>query len=114
MLRKVHRKARVVVDEQAGKVRCPEEVHYAPAGDAAAAAPVQDGSTGLTAGGVTRRGRPLAQLQFAQHGVPFPADAFPVGEVVALEIGDRMPVWSGGLVAGEEGLAQPVEDFPVE
>ena len=76
-------------------------------GDAAAAAPVEERGAGGR--------RPVAQGELAEKGVPFPADAFGEGEIVAGEIGRRLPVGAGGGgVAGEEAGAEAVERGPVE
>jgi len=79
---------------------------HAPAGDTAAATPVEEHGAG-------GRGPP-AEGELAEQRVPFPADAFGVGEIVAGEVGGRLPVGTGGGVAGEEAGAQAIERGPVE
>lgn len=61
---------------------------YAAGGDAAAAAPVEYGARSGSGG-------PPAQAEFAEDMVPFPTDAFAVGEIVAGEVGGSFPVIAG-------------------
>lgn len=60
-----------------------ERGEHAPSGHATAATPVEDGA-GARA--------PVAQTEFGEDGVPFPADAGAVGEIVAREIGRALPI----------------------
>ena len=64
-----------------------ERGEHAPSGHAAAATPVEDGPG-------TRA--PVAQTEFGEDGVPFPADAGAVGEIVAREIGRALPIGARG------------------
>ena len=72
---------------------------YAPSGHAATATPVEDGA-GARA--------PVAQTEFGEDGVPFPADAGAVGEIVAGEIGRALPIGASGGGAGEKSGAQAI------
>ena len=65
-----------------------KKIDDAPGGDAAAAPPVEHRHR--------RERRPAAQAQLAQDMVPFPADAFAVGEIVIGEIGRSLPVGAVG------------------
>ena len=69
-------------------------------GDSAAAAPVDEGGAGGRA--------PLAQGEFTQQGVPFPADALGVGQVIAGQIGEGCPIGAGGGTAAEKPGAEAI------
>ena len=105
VLGEIQRERRVVVQDEPGEVCGAKELDDAPAGDATAAAPVEHSSV--------RWRRPAVQFQLTQDGVPLPTDTLAIGEVVALEVGDRVPVGTARR-AGEEIFAQPVEHLPIE
>ena len=106
VLGKVQGEGRVIVHQQPGEIGCAEELPDPPAGDAAAAAPVQQRRP-------SGRG-PLAQLQFAEDGVPFPADALAKREIIALEVRDRVPVGTARPGGGKESFPEAIEHLPVE
>ena len=95
----------VVPDGECIEILGTEELEDAAGGDAAAAAPVEDGTGG---------GFPVAKAELAKDVVPFPADALAVGEIVGREVGGGLPVGAAGGGAGEEGGAEAVEGGPIE
>ena len=101
--------AGVVPDGERIEVLGTEKGNDAACGDTTAAAPIEDG-----AGGCSRL--PIPEAEFAEDMVPFPADAFAVGEVVAGEVGGSLPIDAGGGTGGaaEKFLAEAVERRPVE
>ena len=86
-----------------------EKRNDAARGDTTPAAPIEDG-----AGGGSRL--PIPEAELAEDMVPFPADAFAVGEVVAGEVGGSLPIDAGGGTgrAAEKFLAEAFERRPVE
>lgn len=56
---------------------------------------------------------PVAEGEFAEDGVPFPADAFAEGAVVVAELAEGGPVGAFEGCFGEEEVAEFAEIVPV-